>query len=526
MKILISDNISEQGVNILKEESLFEVDFKTKLKKEDLLAIISEYDALVVRSQTKVTKEIIEAAKKLKVIGRAGEGVDNIDIAAATEKGIIVMNTPGGNTISAAEHALSLIMALARNIPSACYSMKNKRWEREKFQGVELWGKTIGVVGLGKIGQEVAKRCLVFGMNIVGYDPFISEEVAKKLNVHLMSFEELLTASDFITIHTPLSSETRHLIGEKELSKMKSSARLINCARGGIVDENALYLALREKKIHSAALDVFEIEPLTDTPLSELENIILTPHLGATTYEAQEKVGIEIAKQVRDALLQKEIKNAVNFPLSDAGAYGRLKPYLLLGEKTGKLLSRITSGRVQKIEVDYSGEICEGDITPLTIALLKGVLEGLGAESVNYVNANLLGRQQGIEIVEKKTSHLSDYTNLISLSLITDIERRKISSTLLGKQKPRIVKIDDFYVDAIPEGCLLLVEAVDVPGVIGRVGTILGKNNINIASLQYGRTDVGERALLVLNIDNKISEEILNILLDEEEIKKVVSVEL
>lgn len=526
MKILISDNISEKGIEILKEEKTFEVDVKTKQKKEDLIAIIPEYDALIVRSQTKVVKEIIDAAKKLKVIGRAGEGVDNIDLQAATEKGIIVMNTPGGNTISAAEHTLSLILSLARNIPSACVSLKSGCWEREKFQGIELFGKTIGIIGLGKIGQEVAKRCSAFGMKIIGYDPFISKDVAEKMQVELVDFDELIKRSDFITIHTPLSKETRYLIGEKEISKMKPTARIINCARGGIIDENALYLALKNKRIHSAALDVFETEPLKESPLMELDNIILTPHLGATTQEAQEKVGVEIAKQVKDALLGIEIRNAVNLPYVDAKVLPYLKPYLQLGEKIGSFLAQIIEGRIQKIEIDYSGEILIYDTSSLTIAILKGIFEGIGMENVNYVNALLQAKQRGIEIQERKTTHQEDYISMVSLKMTTDKETRKVSSTLIGRHKPRLVKIDDFYIDTTPSGHILVINSIDKPGVIGKVGTILGNNDINIASLQYGRKNEGGEAVLVLNVDSKIPANILNELVKEEEIVQAKTVEL
>jgi D-3-phosphoglycerate dehydrogenase len=509
MRILVSDPLSEAGLRILQQEKDFVVDKKEKLSTQELKEIIKDYDALVVRSGTKVTKDIITRADNLKVIGRAGVGLDNIDLDAATAKGIIVMNSPGGNTISTAEHTMSLILALSRNIPQADRSLKEGKWQRSKFMGIELYGKTLGIVGLGRIGSEVAKRALSFGMRVVAYDRFLSEDVAKRLEVELVNFEDLLSQSDFISFHVPLTDDTRHMISDKEFSLMKKGVRIINCARGGIVDEAALERAIAQGKVAQAAIDVFEKEPPADSPLLRFDCVITTPHLGASTEEAQVNVAVEIAKAVRDALLGKEIRNAVNFPSLEPEAFKALEPYLKLAEKLGLLSSQLVEGRVSQVNITYSGEVIQHDVTPLTLALVKGLLTPVLEETVNFVNSLNQAKARGIKVREAKSSSSEEFTNLISLDVITEKETRRVCGTLFSKNNPRIVKIDDFYVEAIPSGYMLFTKNWDKPGVIGALGTTLGEHNINIAGMTFGRLRPQGEAITVLNIDAPAPGEIL-----------------
>lgn len=526
MKVLISDSLSKKGIEILTQEKEITVDYRPKIEKELLLNIIENYDILIVRSGTKVTREVIERGKNLKLIGRAGEGVDNIDIEAANEKGIIVMNTPGVNTISAAEHTIALLLSLSRNIPQACNSLKNKKWEREKFIGAEITGKTLGIIGIGKIGKEVAKRAKGLQLKVIGYDPYISEEVAQKIGVELVNFEEILSRSDFLTFHIPLNKETRHLIGKKEFEKMKKGVKIINCARGGIIDENALIEAIKEGKVSAVALDVFEKEPPFDSPIIEMENVICTPHLGASTKEAQEKVAEEIARQVIDFVKYNIVRNAVNFPTISPELKEKLTPYVNLAEKLGSFLGQFYKGKINSIEISYRGEIIEYDTTPLTLAALKGFFEMILMESVNYINASFIAKSRGIRVIENKSSEVENYSNLITIQVLGDSEKKSVSGTLLLKNEMRIVKIDEFETDALPSGYLLVCESVDIPGVIGKIGAILGNSNINIGSLKYSRKSAGEKALCTLNVDSLVPEEVIKKLLKEKEIEKVTFIEL
>jgi len=519
MKILVSDLLSEEGLKILKEVKEFQVDVKTDLKPEVLKEIIKNYDALIVRSATKVTKEIIDAAGSLKVIGRAGVGLDNVDLEAATQKGIIVMNTPAGNTISTAEHTVSMILALSRNIPQANASTKTGEWKRSKFMGVELYNKTLGIVGFGRIGSEVAKRVLSFGMRVIAYDPFLSKEVAENLGVEVVELKELFTRSDYITVHTPLTEETKHMISAKEFALMKKGVRIINCARGGIIDEQALVEAIKEGKVMGAALDVFEKEPLSaDNPLLKLDNVIITPHLGASTEEAQVNVAIEVVEIVRDALLGKGIRNAANYPCLEAEVCKVLEPYIILSEKMGLFTSQLAEGRFQELNITYSGEINQYDLSPLTFALVKGVLSPILKETVNFINSLALAKERGINIKEAKSSKAGEFVNLVQLEVKTDKESRKVAGTLSANKKPRIVKIDDYYVEASPEGDMVVLQNWDKPGIIGNLGTILAKHNINIASMTFGRQAPGEKAISVFNVDSPISVELM------EKIKKTENV--
>ncbi|MFH1784582.1 MAG: phosphoglycerate dehydrogenase [bacterium] len=512
MKILVSDPISDKGVEIFKKAKI-DVDVKTKLTPEELKNIIGDYDGLIVRSQTKVTKDIIEAGKKLKIIGRAGVGIDNVDVPSATKKGIIVMNTPGGNTISAAEHTLSLMLALSRNIPQAHSSLKAGEWKRKEFTGTEVMGKTLGIIGLGRIGAEVAKRAVGFGMNIVAYDPFVTVEYVQRLGAKLVpTTEDVFKVADYITLHIPVTDETKYLINKKTIASMKDGVRIINCARGAIVNTKDLAEAVKSGKVKGAALDVFEKEPPpADDPVFSLPNIIVTPHLGASTEEAQVNVAIDIAKQVVDAITGKVVRNAVNMPSVDPEVLKEIKPYLELAEKIGKLAGQLGKGRTNEVTLEYSGEVSQYDVGPISTALVKGLLEPVIGEDVNYVNATFIANERGIKIVESKSSQLEDFANLVTVKLKGDKGELVIGGTLFGKRDKRIVFIDDFYLDAIPEGYMLICSNLDKPGVIGYLGTVLGKNKINIAAMQVGRKkSVAGEALTVISIDNDVPKDVLS----------------
>ena len=523
MKVLVGDNLAEEGIELLRESPDITVDVKPKLELQELINRISEYDALLVRSATKVTKEVIDAAKNLKVIGRAGVGVDNIDVEAASKKGILVMNTPGGNTISAAEHTMSMLLALSRSIPQANISLKSKQWEKKKFLGTEVFKKTLGIIGLGRIGGEVAKRAQSFGMEIIVYDPYISKAHARELGVKLVSFPELTKQADYITIHVPLTPETKHIINKETIAQMKEGVKIINCARGGIIDEAALAEAVKSGKVGGAALDVFENEPPFDSPVLGLENIIVTPHLGASTEEAQINVARDIALQVLDFLKEGIVRNAVNMPELDPEKMKTLGPYIDLCEKLGRLQAQIGEGGFTQIAVQYSGEILHHEIKPLTIALLKGLLEPILEREVNFVNAPLIAEERGIKVTESKVSKVEDFANLIVVQTMTEKGENTVAGTLLGKKEPRLVRIGEFDLDVIPEGYMLLCSNLDKPGVIGKIGTILGNRKINIAAMQVGRKKVGGRALTVINVDCNVSKEVLK---EIEEIPEIVEVKM
>jgi D-3-phosphoglycerate dehydrogenase len=519
IKILVSDQLSEEGLKILKDTKELQVDVKTELKPEELREIIKEYDALIVRSATKVTKDVIAAANKLKVIGRAGVGLDNVDLEAATQKGIIVMNTPAGNTISTAEHTFSMILALSRNIPQANASTKKGEWKRSKFMGVELFEKTLGIVGFGRIGSEVAKRALSFGMKVLAFDPFLSKKIAESIGVEVVELKDLLTRAEYITVHTPLTEETKHMISTKEFAIMRDGVRVINCARGGIIDESALAQAIKDGKVAGAAIDVFEKEPISpDSELLKLDNVITTPHLGASTEEAQVNVAIEVAEIVRDALLGKGIRNAANYPCIEAEVCKFLDPYINLADKLGSFSSQLVEGRFQELHITYSGDIVQYDLGPLTMSLVKGVLSPILKETVNFVNAISLARERGIKISEAKSTNEEEFVNLIQLEIKTDQECRIISGTLSSNKQPRIVKIDDYYVELSPVGEMIFIQNWDKPGIIGNLGTVLGEHKINIAAMTFGRDKPGGKAISVLNVDSAISSDIL------EKIKKTENV--
>jgi len=507
LKVLVTDPLSEVGIKRLKKEAT--VDVASNLSESELVKRIKDYDALMVRSGTQVTRKVINAATKLKVIGRAGVGVDNIDVDAATEKGIIVINAPEGNTISAAEHTIAMMLALSRNIPQADVSLKSGKWSRSTFIGVEVHNKVLGIIGLGRVGAEVAKMAQGLGMQILAYDPFISTERAEELGVQLADMNEILKKSDYITIHAPLNKDTRHLIGDEQFKKMKDGVRLINCARGGIIDENALAKAIESGKVAGTALDVFENEPPHESPLLHLDNVIVTPHLGASTREAQVNVAVTAAEGVLEALKGGPVRNAVNMPSIKPETLAVIKPYLMLAEKLGSLCVQLAEGRINTVEVSYSGDVASMDTGPLTIAALKGILNRILSEPVNFVNAPVIAKSRGIKVVESKIGATEDFADLITITAKTPKGEKSVAGTLFGKKDARIVRIDRYHVDAVPSGHMLVSAHIDKPGIIGRVGTILGENDINIAGMQVGREKVRGKAVMVLNVDSAVPDKIL-----------------
>lgn len=526
MKILISDPLSEDGLNILREAGL-EVIYKPGLTVEELKREVKEVSALIIRSGTKVTREIIEEGKNLKVIGRAGTGLDNVDLQAANEHGIVVMNVPGGNTLSAAEHTLALLFSLARKIPQANMSVKNGYWERKKYMGVELNGKTLGIIGLGRIGTIVAERAMCLQMKVIAYDPFVTPEMAVKKGIELVSLDELYARADFITIHTPLTKETYHLINNEAFSKMKEGVYIINCARGGIIDEKALLEAINSGKVAGAALDVFEIEPVPpDYPLLKSDKVIATPHLGASTQEAQKIVAVEIAKQIADFLLHGVIRNAVNVPSISAELLKTIQPVLNLAEKIGLLAAQICEGAMVEIEITYRGELATLDTKPITLALVKGLLAPFLKEDVNYVNALFRAKERNIKVLESKTEETEDFTSLISVKIIHTQGETIIEGTLFGKSEPRIVKINGFRLDALPEGHMLYIFNEDKPGVIGKIGTILGKHNLNISRMYVGQDPMKKRNVILLSLDTTPTKEALEELNKEESVYLVKIIEI
>ncbi|RKY43284.1 MAG: phosphoglycerate dehydrogenase [Candidatus Makaraimicrobium thalassicum] len=525
MKVLISDPLSKEGVQILKKNK-FKVDEVSKLSEKELARKIKPYDALIVRSGTMVTRRIIESADKLKVIGRAGVGLDNVDVAAASKKGVIVMNAPAGNTISTAEHAFSLMLALSRNIPQANHSTKHGKWDRKKFVGVELYGKILGIIGLGRIGTEFAKRALSFGMKIVAFDPFLSEERARSLNIEPVPLDTLLKISDFITIHTPLTEETRHLIGERAFKKMKRGVRIINAARGGIVDEKALAKNLRTGKVSGAALDVYETgaKPPLDSPVIGMDRVITTPHLGASTAEAQVNVAIDIARSVSDALLGRGFRNAANVPVLEEEAMAAVRPYVNLAERLGSIQTQLIDEPIRAITVKYIGEVADIDVAVITRALMKGIFNPILAEEVNYVNSPLVAKERGIKVTEEKTSKITDFANLISVEFDTGTRKHFIMGTLFANKEPRIIKMDKYYVEAIPDGYMLVVSNRDVPGVVGKLGTSLARHGVNIAEMSFGRDKKTGDAISLLNVDTEVPKEVIAKLKREKDIDDVKQV--
>ncbi|MEW5895720.1 MAG: phosphoglycerate dehydrogenase [Candidatus Omnitrophota bacterium] len=508
MKILITDKLEKEGIDIFKAVKDFQVDCKYDLTPEQLKEEIKGYDALIIRSGTKVTAEIIEATDKLKYIGRAGVGLDNVDLKAATKKGIVAMNTPAGNTTATAEQTMSLILSLARKIPQAYNSVRAGKWDRSSFKGVELYGKIIGIVGLGRIGSTVARMAKGFGMKVIGYDPYLSAEIGEKRGIEMVGLEDLLKQSDFITLHLPKTPETVGIINENEFAMMKPTARVINCARGGIIDEDALVKALKEKRIAGAAVDVYAKEPPDPKhPLFECDNCVTTPHLGASTSEAQINVAIEIAETVRNALLGKGIANAGNFPSVSAEAYAVLSPYISLGEKMGLFAGQLINGGIKEIRISYHGEVTSHKTEPVTMSLTYGLLAPILGDTVNFVNSLSVAKERGIVVKVIEPTSEEEFVNLIRMDVVTDQETFGIWGTLSSNNRPRIVKINDVYVEAIPDGHLLFINNNDRPGVVGAVGTILAEAGVNIAGITFGRQTPGSVAVSVVNVDSAVNEE-------------------
>ncbi len=524
-KIIVSDKLSPEGIQIL-EAAGFSVDCKYNLSPDELKKIIGNYQGIVIRSGTQLTADIIQHADNLKVIGRAGVGVDNVDIEAATKKGIIVMNAPGGNTISTCEQAFALMLAAARNIPFAHISLKSKLWEKSKFKGTELYSKILGILGLGRIGKEVAKRAVAFGMEVLVYDPFVTEEAAERTGVKLADLSEIIKTADFITVHTPLTEETRAIISDREFGLMKPNAFIINCARGGIIDEKALYTALSNKKIAGAALDVFCQEPPLDSQLLELDNIIVTPHLGASTGEAQINVAVEVAHCIKDALLGKAIRNAINYAQLDPETYKAIEPYFKLAEKMGKFISQLIEGRIKEIQIYYLGEISTYKVDVIGSAFIRGVLSQQLEDDINYINALESAKTRGVKIEQIKVREEGEYVNSLRVKIITDKQERILEGTLFANREPRFVKMDDVYIEIAPSDHMIVINNQDKPGVIGFLGTTLGSCGINIAGMSLGRSAITGSALTILNLDNPVDKNIADKIKDNPNIISLKLVKL
>ena len=512
IKIFVADDVSDTGLGPLRNAG-FKVEKRVGLSGAELVEALQDSDGLIVRSETKVTSELIEQAPGLRVIGRAGVGVDNIDVPAATIRGVVVMNAPDGNTITTAEHTIALLISLARSIPQANSSLKAGRWERKKFIGVELQGKTLGIVGLGRIGRVVASRARALGMQIVAYDPFIAPEQARDLEIELAPLDDVYARADFLTVHTPLTAETRGLIDRDVLSKMKHGARLINCARGGLVDEDALYEALTNGSIAGAALDVFSQEPpAADHRLLQLDQVIATPHLGASTTEAQEGVAFTVAEQMRDFLLTGALRGAVNVPAISVKEFNLMQPYVALAESLGRFQAQLVEQAVNEVRIEFAGEIVDLDATPVTRAFLAGFLRDVSAR-VNVVNAFLIADERGIKVTTTYVRSAGENAPAIRTEIMAGSSSRSLAGNLLGyagrPREGRITEIDGFYLEARPEGHLLVMRNHDVPGVIGKVGTILGAGGVNISRFHLGRRERGGEAMAVIEVDAPLTRETL-----------------
>lgn len=509
MKVLISDKTSEKGLNILKEAGI-DYDVKTGLNEEEIIQIIGDYDAQIVRSETKDTAKILKAGKKLRIIGRAGVGVDNIDVPTATKQGIIVVNSPEGNTIAAAEHTMAMLLALARNIPMAYAALLQKRWDRSKYTGIEVYNKVLGIVGLGKIGQRVGVYAQAFGMQIIAYDPFVSNETAMAKGIKMVSLPEIYQQADFITLHLPKTPETENLINKDTFALMKDGVRIVNCARGGIVNEADLVEAIESGKVAGAAIDVFSSEPATpDNPLLSSDKIVFTPHLGASTKEAQVNVAIDVAEQIRDVLLGGQAKSAVNIPSLKPEILMPVARFMPLSEKLGCLLGQLTEPGVREITIEYSGELAGKNVTPLTTAFLKGFLGRGSSDSVNFVNAPLIAKEIGLKLIESKIATVGEYSNLIEAKVKIGSEVKSVAGNFSDPLGELIVNINGYKISAKPEGFLLVVPNEDKPGVIGKIGSLLGTKQVNIASMHVGRESSGGSAIMIISVDMEIDKGLL-----------------
>ena len=526
MKVLVTDPIAREGIDIL-EEAGIQVEERLGLGPQELKEAIKDAHGLIIRSNTKVTEELLDAAGSLKVVGRAGTGLDNVDIAACNKHGVVVMNTPGGNTNSAAEHTIAMLMAVSRHIPQATASMKAGKWEKKKFQGQEVAGKILGIIGIGRIGSIVARLARGLKMKVVAFDPHIRPDMAEKLGVELMDLDGLLGTSDYISIHTPLTPETKGMLNKDLFARMKDAAIVVNCARGGIINEDDLFDALKTGKLRAAALDVFAEEPTTlENRLLSLENFICTPHLGASTKEAQENVAVAVARQIRDYLIKGEVRNAVNVPSVTGEALVQLGPYLGLAEKIGAFHAQLLKGPLEEVEIIYQGDVAELHTEPVTIALLKALLAPVLREDVNFVNAPIIAEERGIKVIESRSSTAEDFTNLLTVKVRGGRGENIVSGTIFGKKEPRFVRINDFRLEAVPEGHMLLIYNEDKPGVIGRIGMTLGSAGINIARMQVGQDPSHQRNVILLTTDEAVSRDILDELLSQDGVTQVRSLTL
>jgi len=509
MRILISEKVDQAGIALLSEEH--EVDTYQTLTQHELLEIIPEYDALIVRGDTKVSREVIEAGRNLKVIGQAGLEAEHIDIQAATKKGIIVLNAPQGNSTSTIEYTFGMILALSRKLPQAYFSLKDGNWDRQKFIGVEIREKVLGVIGLGRVGTGVAHRAMAFDMKVIAYDPFMSEEKAKEIGIDLVDFEIILNKADYITLHLPATVDTRNMFSKEVFAKMKKGAKIINCARGGIIDESALVWALQEGIVSEAALDSFGDEPVgKSSPLLSMDNVICTPRIASRTQEAENEVALGVAKGVLAALRSEPVSTALNIPPVAKDVMETIKPYLHLMEKMGILAVHLTEGRIKNVEVKFNGGISMVDTKMLTLAVIKGVLNPILQEGVNFVNAPEVAKSRGIVIKEVKSKETVNFVDLITVTIRTDKSEHRVAGTLFGKTEGRIVEIDDFRVDIDPVGWLLLIAFEDFPGIVGKVGTVLGENTINITGMQIVRTEGAENCVMMVGIETDIDTGVLN----------------
>ena len=506
-KILISDPIGPEGVELLRAQA--DVDVKTGLKPQELVGIIGDYEALIVRSETQVTSEVIEAGKRLQVIARAGIGVDNIDLDAATSRGVAVVNAPTGNTIAAVEHTIALILALARNLPQAHQSLKQGQWNRSAFMGVELLNKTLGIIGLGRVGSEVARRAQSLGMHLKGYDPFVAPDYARILGVELVPLEQLLAESDFVTIHTPLTESTYHMIRAQELAVMKTGSRLINVARGELIDEDALLKALEEEKLAGAALDVFAQEPPGESPLVKHPRVVVTPHLGASTREAQREVAIEVAEEVMAVLGGEPARNTVNAPFLPPEVHTVVSPYLPVASQVGKLVTLLAEGQFVGVNISYQGEIAQHDTATLKSAVLMGLLAPVSSERVNLINASVMAQQRGLNVTEQKSGTAQEYGSLLTVTLNSTTGDTSLAGTSM-RNEVHIVRVNDYWLDMVPTvPYLLFVEQQDQPGSIGAVGTVAGKHDINISFMLVGRLSPRGRAMMIVGLDDPVTPDVL-----------------
>jgi D-3-phosphoglycerate dehydrogenase len=526
LRVLISDNLDEAGTRLFKQEPMFEVDIKTECSRDELKNMIDGYDALVIRSRTTVTDDILASAHRLKVIGRAGVGLDNVDISAATRRGVVVMNTPGGNAVTTAEHTVAMMLALSRNIPGGTFNVKSGKWEKKRFQGREIFNKTLGIIGFGKIGTIVADRARGLRMEIVVHDPFVTPERIQKAGYKSVSLQELYRLSDYITIHIPKLKSTVDFIDAGAFKQMKNGVMIINCARGGIVSEVALHDAIVSGKVAGAALDVFENEPPRDSPLLELDQVICTPHLGASTQEAQANVSIAVANQIIDYLKKGTIVNAVNVPAVTGELLTRLRPYIDLADQIGCLQSQLCNGPVREVIIEYRGDFQSIDLTSISSSVLKGLLSLMVKDDVNFVNAHFIAKEMGITVTETNVADVEEYLNLITVRVVTAETTHTVSGTIFGKNQARIVRINSFRLEMIPKGHIALIHNVDRPGSIGEIGMTLGNHNINIGRMQVGQEEEGNRNLIFLDTDTSIPEPVLEELKILPTVKSVTRLEL